>query len=144
MNATVTAKAEYKALLDVGGLIEHVYKLEIVDSTEALSEAVEFAIAAEGVTIAYDGDEENAHAPIISSSATFTLFAQTAAQVTLLETIAQADVGRFGVRFTTTKLVNAIPYKQLRKRTFERPDSNNRQLTTTSNVTSDDLGYLKK
>ena len=139
MNATIQARADY-----ISKFGTYRYRVEIVDSQQDAENVRAYEITPQGAIICYEGDEENAFQPVISSTCTFTLVCTTQAQVDFLRTVAQSESGRYGVRILRANLatipvtahwVGTILADQL---TFM--DSLPQQVTVTA---TDDLGYLQ-
>ena len=98
MNATIQARADYRPIHSHTSGTGGRFRIEIVDSDEATEDVTDFEITAEGHSISYEADQENAFVGLLPSTCTFTLICTTAGQVTKLKNIAKAEVGRYGVR----------------------------------------------
>lgn len=140
MNATIQAQADY-----VSKFGTYRYRVQIVDSEEATENVRAYEITPQGAVFTYEGDEENAFQPVVSSTCAFTLVCTTQAQVDFLRSVAQSESGRYGVRVLrnnppatpgVTYWVGTILADQL---TFA--DNLPQFVTVTA---TDDLGYLQE
>ena len=140
MNATIQARADYRSKFG-----NYRYRIEIVDSEEAAQIIRAFEVTPQGAVISYEGDEENAFQPIVSTTCQFTLVCTTQDQVNFLRSVAQSDSGRYGVRVLrnngTSEPVAVFWVGTILADQLSFQDMLPQLVTVTA---TDDLGYLQE
>ncbi len=139
MAGTIQARADYRSKFGA-----YRYRVEIIDGDGATENIRDYEITPEGITLEYEGDQENAYQNIVPSTGTFTLVCTTQAQVTFLRTIAESASGQYGVRVlragTTSTPVITYWVGTIVADQLNFSDALPQAVTV---VATDDLGYLE-